>query len=144
MTSEGWAWAISETSAWQKAGSAARGKGGAPASACGGRRVAAAGGLSGGRRSGIGGFSRFLANPRVTVAALPDGWGAEHGPRCAGRHIPAIEDTSASNFTTTTARSRGPGEIGKGSGRGVLRHAMQVWMPRPAAFRAGYGQAMAG
>jgi len=28
------------------------------------------------------------------------------------------------NFTTTRERSRGPGEIGKGSGRGVLLHAM--------------------
>ena len=64
-----------------------------------------------------------------------DGWGAElsHGFRrafarlsqgCAGRHILANEDTSDINFTTTRAHSRGPGEIGKGSGRGVLRHAM--------------------
>ena len=42
--------------------------------------------LAGGRRSGIVGFSRVLANPRVTVAALLDGWGAEHTPRCEGRH----------------------------------------------------------
>ena len=80
--------------------------------------------LAGGRRSGIVGFSRFLANPRVTVEALPDGWGAEHTPRCAGRHILAIQDSSEINFTTTRERSRGLGEIGKGAGRGVLLHAM--------------------
>jgi hypothetical protein len=80
--------------------------------------------LAGGRRSGIVGFSRFLANPRVTVEALLDGWGAELSQGCAGRHILAIQDTSEINFTTTRERSRGLGEIGKGSGRGVLLHAM--------------------
>lgn len=80
--------------------------------------------LAGGRRSEIVGFSRFLANPRVTVEALLDGWGAELSRGCAGRHILAIQDTSEFNFTTTRERSRGLGEIGKGSGRGVLLHAM--------------------
>ena len=80
--------------------------------------------LAGGRRSGIVGFSRFLANPRVTVEALLDGWGAEHTPRCAGRHILAIQDSSEFNFTTTRERSRGLGEIGKGSGRNASRRAM--------------------
>jgi hypothetical protein len=80
--------------------------------------------LAGGRRSGIVGFSRFLANPRVTVEALLDGWGAELSQGCLGRHILAIQDTSEFNFTTTKERSRGLGEIGKGSGRGVLLHAM--------------------
>ena len=37
--------------------------------------------LAGGRRSGIVGFSRFLANPRVTVEALLDGWGSMAGAR---------------------------------------------------------------
>jgi hypothetical protein len=80
--------------------------------------------LAGGRRSGIVGFSRFLANPRVTVEALLDGWGAELSQGCAGRHILAIQDSSEINFTTTKERSRGLGEIGKGSGRGILLHAM--------------------
>lgn len=43
---------------------------------------------------------------------------------CAGRHILAIQDTREINFTTTRERSRGLGEIGKCSGRGVLLHAM--------------------
>ena len=68
--------------------------------------------LAGGRRSGIVGFSRFLANRRVAVAALLDGWGAELSPRCEGRHILAIQDSSDLNFKTTKARSRGLGEIG--------------------------------
>ena len=80
--------------------------------------------LAGGRRSGIVGFSRFLANPRVTVEALPDGWGVEHTPRCEGRHILAIQDSSELNFTTTKERCRGLGEISTGSGRGILLHAM--------------------
>jgi hypothetical protein len=79
---------------------------------------------AGDRRSGIVGFSRFLANPRVTVEALLDGWGAELSQGCAGRHILAIQNTSEFNFTTTKERSRGRGEIGKGSGRSVLLHAM--------------------
>jgi hypothetical protein len=80
--------------------------------------------LAGGRRSGIVGFLRVLANLRVTVEALLDGWGAEHTPRCVGRHILAIQDCSEINFTPTKERSRGLGEIGKGSGRGVRLHAM--------------------
>lgn len=80
--------------------------------------------LAGGRRSGIVGFSRFLANPRVTVEALLDGWGAEICEACAGRHVLAIQDTSEIHFTTTKERNRGLGEIAKGVGRGVLLHAM--------------------
>ncbi|WP_246086230.1 hypothetical protein [Roseinatronobacter monicus] len=80
--------------------------------------------LAGGRRSGIVGFSRFLANPRVTAEAVIEGWGAELSQACAGRHILAIQDSSDFNFSTTKERSRGLGAIGKGSGRGVLLHAM--------------------
>jgi hypothetical protein len=80
--------------------------------------------LAGGRRGGIVGFSRFLANPRVTVAALIEGWGAEIAASCADRHVLAIQDTSEINFATTKERDRGLGEIGKGVGRGVLLHAM--------------------
>jgi hypothetical protein len=80
--------------------------------------------LAGGGRCGIVGFSRFLANPRVTVAALVEGWGAEIAGACAGRHVLAIQDTSEINFATTKQNSRGLGEIGKGVGRGVLLHAM--------------------
>ncbi len=60
----------------------------------------------------------------MTVEALLDGWGAELSQGCAGRHILAIQDSSEINCTTTKERSRGLGEIGKGSGRGILPHAM--------------------
>jgi hypothetical protein len=80
--------------------------------------------LAGGRRGGIVGFSRFLANPRVTVEALIAGLGEEIAEACAGRHVLAIQDTSEINFTTTQQRDRGLGEIGKGVGRGLLLHAM--------------------
>lgn len=80
--------------------------------------------LAGGRRGGIVGYSRFLANPRVTVEALVEGWGAEIAEACTDRHVLAIQDTSGINFATTKARDRGLGEIGKGVGRGVLLHAM--------------------
>ena len=80
--------------------------------------------LAGGRRGGIVGFSRFLGNPRVTVAALVAGWGAEIAEACADRHVLAVQDTSEINFATTKEHDRGLGEIGKGVGRGVLLHAM--------------------
>ncbi len=80
--------------------------------------------MAGGERRGIVGFSRFLANPRVTVDSLIEGWGALTSNACSGRHVLAIQDTSEINFTTTPARRRGLGEIGKGNGRGVLLHAM--------------------
>jgi len=80
--------------------------------------------LAGGERRGVVGFCRFLANPRVTLEALIEGWGAGASAACAGRHVLAIQDTSEINFATTVGRRRGLGEIGKGGGRGVLLHAM--------------------
>jgi hypothetical protein len=80
--------------------------------------------LAGGSRGGIVGFHRFLANPKVTAGRLVEGWGAEASEACAGRHVLAIQDTSEINFTTREGRRRGLGEIGKGSGHGLLLHAM--------------------
>jgi hypothetical protein len=80
--------------------------------------------LAGGRRGGIVGFSRFLANERVTAEGLIEGWGATTAAACADRHVLAIQDTSEINFSTTQEDRRGLGEIGKGSGRGVLLHPM--------------------
>jgi hypothetical protein len=80
--------------------------------------------LAQGARGGIVGFGRFLANGRVTLERLIEGWGAEASGACAGRHVLAIQDTSEINFRTHEARRRGLGEIGKGSGRGLLLHAM--------------------
>jgi len=80
--------------------------------------------MAGGERRGIVGFSRFLANRRVTVDSLIEGWGTTTSSACRGRHVLAIQDTSEINFTTTPERRRGLGEVGRASGRGVLLHAM--------------------
>ena len=69
-------------------------------------------------------YGRFLANPKVTVAALLDGWGEQTATAVHGRHVLAIHDTSEINFRTSPERRRGLGEIGKGNGRGLLVHAM--------------------
>ena len=80
--------------------------------------------LAGGKRSGIIGFDRFLANPRVTGERLIEGWSSAAGEACSGRHVLAIQDTSDINFHTGEEHRRGLGEIGKGGGRGVVLHAM--------------------
>lgn len=78
----------------------------------------------GGRRSQEVRFGRFLANPRVTVERLIEGWREQTAAAVRGRHVLAIQDTSEFNFSTTTERRRGLGEIGKGVGRGALAHVM--------------------
>ena len=80
--------------------------------------------LADGSRKGIVGAGRFVANPRVSIETLIEGWGEATSKVCAGRHVLAIQDTSELNFTTSPGRRRGLGEIGKGVGRGVLLHAM--------------------
>lgn len=80
--------------------------------------------LASGSRREIIGFGRFLANPRVTLEALIDGWGTGASQACAGRHVLAIQDTSEINFATTKQDRRGLGKIGKGNGHGLLLHAM--------------------
>lgn len=80
--------------------------------------------LASGARRDIIGFDRFLGNRRVSLERLIEGWGAEAQTACAGRHVLAIQDTSEINFRTREGHRRGLGEIGKGSGRGLLLHAM--------------------
>jgi hypothetical protein len=80
--------------------------------------------LARGQRSRVVGFGRFLANRRVTVDRLIEGWSDQTAVAVAGRHVLAIQDTSEINFRTTAKRRRGLGKIGKGNGRGVLLHAM--------------------
>jgi hypothetical protein len=69
-------------------------------------------------------FNRFLGNPKVTTAAIIESWSEGTVAAVEGRHVLAIQDTSEINFTTTPQRRRGLGEIGKGSGRGVLLHPL--------------------
>ena len=80
--------------------------------------------LAGGERAEIVRYGRFLANPKVTVEALIEGWGEPTAAAAQGRHVLAIQDTSEINFRTSAQRQRGLGEIGKGVGRGLLVHAM--------------------
>jgi hypothetical protein len=80
--------------------------------------------LASGARRDIIGFDRFLGNGQVSLERLIEGWGAEASAACAGRHVLAIQDTSEINFRTREGHRRGLGEIGKGSGRGLLLHAM--------------------
>jgi hypothetical protein len=65
-----------------------------------------------------------LANRKVTVEGLIEGWSDQTTVAAAGRHVLAIQDTSEINFQTTSKRRRGLGKIGKGNGRGLLLHAM--------------------
>jgi hypothetical protein len=80
--------------------------------------------LSEGERAQEVGFHRLLANDKVTVERLIEGWSEQTVSAVAGRHVLAIQDTSEINFATTPERRRGLGEIGKGVGRGVLAHVM--------------------
>ena len=77
-----------------------------------------------GDRAKIVQFGRFLANENVTLEALLSGWGEQTAVAVAGRHVLAIQDTSEINFRTKPERRRGLGEIGKGTGHGLLLHAM--------------------
>lgn len=69
-------------------------------------------------------FWRFLANERVTVGKLVEGWSDLTRSATAGRHVLAIQDTSDIKFATTPDNRRGLGKVGKGNVYGVRLHAM--------------------
>jgi hypothetical protein len=69
-------------------------------------------------------FWRFLANERVTVDKLIEGWSEQTQPAAAGRHVLAIQDTSEIKFTTTAQNRRGLGKVKKGNAFGVLLHPL--------------------
>jgi hypothetical protein len=75
-------------------------------------------------RAGAMRFGRLLANPKVTVERLLDGWSTCTRSAVAGRHVLAIQDTSEFTFATSEGHRRGLGKIGKGGGHGLLLHAM--------------------
>jgi hypothetical protein len=60
----------------------------------------------GGRRAQEVRFGRFLANPKITVDRLIEGWGDQTAVAVQGRHVLAIQDTSEFNFKTTAQRRR--------------------------------------
>ena len=78
----------------------------------------------GGGRAGEVRFGRFLANPKVTLARLIEGWSERTSACSAGRHVLAIQDTTELNFRTTAEHRRGLGVTGKGNGHGALAHVM--------------------
>lgn len=80
--------------------------------------------LARGRRAAVVGFGRFLANERVSLERLIDGWGEEAAQACPGRHVLAIQDLSEVNLGTRPNDRRGLGEIGHGNAHGLLLHAM--------------------
>ena len=80
--------------------------------------------LGAGRRPDEVRFGRFLANDKVTLERLIEGWAGPTAAAVAGRHVLAIQDTTELSFKTSAERGRGLGEIGKGVGRGLLLHAM--------------------
>jgi hypothetical protein len=71
-------------------------------------------------------FWRFIANDRVTVEKLIEGWWEQTGDAVCGRHVLAIQDTSEIKFSTSEDDRRGLGKIGKGNIFGVLLHAMMA------------------
>ena len=69
-------------------------------------------------------YWRLLANERVTVDKLIEGWSDRTGPAAAGRHVLAIQDSSDIKFETTEDNRRGLGKVKKGKAYGVVLHAM--------------------
>src|SRR5688572_24878494 len=69
-------------------------------------------------------FWRFLANERVTIDKLIEGWSEQTRQAVAGRHVLAIQDTSEIKFPTTEENRRGLGKIKKGNVFGVLLHPL--------------------
>src|SRR6266566_9912100 len=69
-------------------------------------------------------FWRFMANGRVTVGRLIEGWSDRTRDAAVGRHVLAIQDTSELRFSTTADNRRGLGKVKKGTAYGVLLHAM--------------------
>jgi hypothetical protein len=78
----------------------------------------------GGDRSGELQMGRFLANPKVTVGGIIDGWSELTGPAATGRHVLAIQDTCEVKFPATAQRRRGLGPVKSGNTFGVLIHSM--------------------
>lgn len=71
-------------------------------------------------------FFRFLANPKVTVEKLIEGWSSQTRLSVSGRHILAIQDSSDIKFSTMPQRRRGLGKVGKGNVFGLVLHAMMA------------------
>ena len=78
----------------------------------------------GGNRAGEIRFGRFLANARVSTKELIDGACAGTGPRSAGRHVLAIQDSSEINLQRHAGRADGLGTVGNGTDLGFFVHPL--------------------
>ena len=69
-------------------------------------------------------FWRFVANRKVTLQRLIEGWSERTTEAASGRHVLAIQDSSEVSFKTQPGKRRNLGVVGHGNGRGLLVHAM--------------------
>lgn len=67
-------------------------------------------------------FGRWLANPKVRLSAMERAVNERIGPRVAGLHVLAIQDTSEINCQAHARRTRGLGTVGNGRDRGLFVH----------------------
>src|SRR3712207_9120020 len=79
--------------------------------------------LGAGRRPDEVRFGRFLANDKVTLERLIEGWAGPTAAAVAGRHVLAIPDTTELSFKNPAERGRGVGGFIKGVGPGLLVRA---------------------
>jgi Transposase DDE domain len=86
----------------------------------------------GGDRRGERQAGQFFANRKVTAAAIIDSWHQPSVEAVAGRHVLALQDTTALSFATggdaQSARGgaarRGLGPLNQGNAHGLLAHVM--------------------
>ena len=71
-------------------------------------------------------FGRLLRNPKVTDEEILATAAAQVGPRAAGRHVLAIQDTTELNFEAHAERTRGLGLVGNGIDHGFFMHPVLV------------------
>jgi len=82
--------------------------------------------IAGGTWNRVMRFWRFLANERVTLEKLIEGWGDQTREAVRDRHVLAIQDSSDLKFSTTPQDRRGLGKVGKGNIFGAILHAMMA------------------
>jgi hypothetical protein len=87
----------------------------------------------GGNRGGELQAGRFFATPKVTAAKIVAGWGEQTVTAVRGRHVLAIQDTTAVSFasydesktaTNGLTTRRGLGPLNQGTAHGLLAHVM--------------------
>ena len=80
----------------------------------------------GGDRAGEERAGRFFANKKVTAEKIVASWSERTGAASAGRHVLAIQDTTAVTFDTGKDCRRGLGQLNQGNAHGVLAHVMMA------------------